>query len=859
MAVASPGDPSESPPVRPSHWAAVSRWLRDVWVRVRRHPVQNFTVISLVLVSVVAMAMALAALSPEVQTVPAAATVQDVLAALDQQRFDDARQLALDLRRNSWSEPAVVSTTAFVLGVVTAHDAAAQPNEHERRVFYLLAARYLEECRKREPPAGRQGICDLELGRCWFECGRYAEAVHDLEAALASCPEQAAEICERLAVAHMRTPAPNPQAALRYSQQFLADPKLAVSRRQDALLQQARILLDMGDADRARECLRQIPKDHPDYVDVMLLSGQLLLVEGDQLARAAEQDGSQLAAAQEKFATACQELKKAQSWPDLNSVATRRVHLLLGLARRRLGDDPGALAEFSLVGRAGYATPEGLAAGLEEAELQTKSGNVDAALEACHHVVQQVGSVHVFSNPWLALPDLKQRLEILCQLWRKAGRFESGVELARTARGILGDERSVELQIEAEVAWAQRLTQLAETRSQAERAALLADARAAWRRAGDARRDLARLRFATHAYPDALWAAAEDYRRGNAYPTAIRVLQKYMDHAERQKTPPALAALGACHLALNQPDTALKYLLECVEFHADDPYCYRARIAAADAYVELGKWDEAKAMLRQNLDQESLTPRSIEWRESLNRLGHILYQEGLEHEMQARLNGLHSSEPSVRNKGLKDLELAHAAFAEAERRLRESVNRVTPQSAEDLAEQTMQTRYLVAEAHRRLAVLPQMKSADVAIDSLRAALNRQVQQERNSALEHYSDLEKRLNDKQETIELSDLEQRILRNCYFAQADTLSDLGRYEEAVRAFQAATSRYQREPECLQAYLQIANCLRRLNRAPEARGTLEQAKVVLRQIPAAADFTRTTCHDRDEWTKVLEWLSTL
>ena len=57
----------------------------------------------------------------------------------------------------------------------------------------------------------------------------------------------------------------------------------------------------------------------------------------------------------------------------------------------------------------------------------------------------------------------------------------------------------------------------------------------------------------------------------------------------------------------------------------------------------------------------------------------------------------------------------------------------------------------------------------------------------------------------------------------------------------------------------MQIASCYRRLNRPQEARGTLEQARVVLQRIRPDADFTRATRLDRQQWTDLLAWLRTL
>ena len=147
----------------------------------------------------------------------------------------------------------------------------------------------------------------------------------------------------------------------------------------------------------------------------------------------------------------------------------------------------------------------------------------------------------------------------------------------------------------------------------------------------------------------------------------------------------------------------------------------------------------------------------------------------------------------------------------------------------------------------------------VTIETTRISLNRQIQQELQSALDEYSRLIETLGNEQETTGRSSIEQTILRNCYFGRADALFDLGRYEEAAGAYSAATNRYQHQPESLEAYVQIAACYRRLNRPGEARGTLEQARVVLQRLPADTDFTRTTRYDRNEWSQLLTWLASL
>ncbi len=100
---------------------------------------------------------------------------------------------------------------------------------------------------------------------------------------------------------------------------------------------------------------------------------------------------------------------------------------------------------------------------------------------------------------------------------------------------------------------------------------------------------------------------------------------------------------------------------------------------------------------------------------------------------------------------------------------------------------------------------------------------------------------------------------MLRNCYVALGDIEFDRGHYEAAINAFSAATNRYRDYPEVLEAYVQIANAYRRLNKPVEARATLEQARAVLARMKPDLNFTRSTNYTREQWSTRLDWISSL
>jgi len=230
----------------------------------------------------------------------------------------------------------------------------------------------------------------------------------------------------------------------------------------------------------------------------------------------------------------------------------------------------------------------------------------------------------------------------------------------------------------------------------------------------------------------------------------------------------------------------------------------------------------------------------------------VLYRHAVDLESKSRLAGVDRPDVESRRNGLAILEQANAAFEDALRTLNEAVERYPT------APQANEARFKIAESHRHSAKLPRKRRASVTIETSRAALDRQMQDQLQAAINGYSNLISRLSE-QPDAQLWPTEESILRNCYFGRADALFDLEKYDEAIQAYSAATNRYQHDPESLEAYVQIASCHRRQGRISEARGTLEQARVVLQRIRPDANFARTTRLARQDWIHLLEWLRTL
>ena len=840
------------------------RLVRDVWSHIRRNPVQNVTIILAVVTAIVGMGIGLRTLpAPTASSRQAAGTLAEALAAMDADDREKARSIAADLRLVDDLSPDEAGGPAYVLGVVMARDAEEEWNESERRIRFLLAARYLEEAKEAGFAPGRKEHGLFVLGKSLHDAKQYAQSLPILHEALASDFSRRTEILGLLADSYLRDTQPKYDKALEYNREFLADDALSFDDRYNALMTQGEIMFSRGEFANADATISAIPETSPHFGSVLLLKSRLLMREGDQLAKQ-RNDQPQAAQAIQLFEQTRELLGLAQVHNPTDSRLARQAQYLTGLTYRKTAplrptdaeesvDLQAALEQFGRTRRTHFDTAEGISASLEEAEIHQLLGDDDTAVKAFRRTLQFVAASPAYNNPWITPEEMKSRVEAAYTAYRDTAHFGNATQLAAAMSKVFSASHALQLQAEAREAAARKFAADAEDLplSQAER--LLVDSRTENRNAGALYAQLAKLRFASKSYPDDLWKCADNYLRGQDYGRAVRYLTQFLSTQNRAARPPALTALGEAMLALHEPEQALPYLTDCIQNYPRDPHSYRARVIAAQAQRELGNLGQARALLEANLEHESLTPSSIEWRESLFALGELLYLDGVEQETQSRLEGITSEQSAARRKALKHLELSQKSFYEAIARLDEAVQR------DPNARQAIEARYRIAESYRHAAKLPRRKLDNVTIDTTRKKLTEELNNQLKAAEEGYRELIAILNTKLERAELSGIEQRILRNCYFARADALYDMERYEDAIQAYSNATNRYQQEPESLEAYVQIANCHRRKSRPAEARGTLEQAKVILQRIRPDADFQQTTRYNRDEWGKILNWLGSL
>lgn len=739
------------------------------------------------------------------------------LEALDEGFYQSAREIA-DEYRTRPTPPDQLGWPAFILGTVASHE-ADEIWEQDKGATYLLAAKHLEEARDRGFPPERQGEGLYLLGRSLCLAGQMSAGRTQLLAAMRAAPELSTQINQLLATAWLQDSNPNYQEALRYNERYLADPQLLDEVREQGLLQRSQILFRLGDLAGCRKVLDQVAADSQLQSDVQITRAQVLMRE----AAAAQQDASlppdtASAQAAEQYQEAIKLLRGAQGRDTLDNPTSRRSMYLIGVCFHEMRDDRAALDQWQRTAALYPETPEAFAAGLQEAELLRTAARDNDALACFRRTLDSAGPQETFSNPWFSLDEVRQRVLTAYRQYIEAGKFVLALDLAAFSAFVLPRYRSSELVAETHRAWGQTLLRQAQKAALPEAENLLRDGRRHLRLAGAAYDRLAQARIITRNYPDDIWFSAESYLRGQDYERAAQLFQKYLAIEARARRPRALLGLAEALLALDRLKEAQAKLDECIEYYPRDAATYDARLMAAHVYQEQGQKQIAETQLLGILQGDDLTPQSKEWREALFALGKLLFEVDRFQDSIARLN--------------------------------EAVERYPE---DPLA---LESRYLIASAYRKLAdALSEKLTADVS-DRARTARREEIHGLVQKALVQYDLVLEALAERQQSMLLTPAEQVLFRNTLFARGTGLVELERYPEAIKNFSTATNRYLQSPEVLEAYVQIANCYRRMNKPLDARGTLEQAKVILNRLAENAPFAETTNRSRQEWAQYLDWL---
>jgi len=752
-------------------------------------------------------------LCPGRSQTPAVST-DEILAALDRGAVHEARGLA-ERAIAQWEmsavSPAIVS---LALGMATAQE-AEKAGLTAGRSLYLVSARYFEEALVQDLPEDRRAETVFRLGKSLHDAGQMPASRSALSEALKLAPQRGAEIRLLLAATHLREQVPHLAEALAENKLYLADDKLSASQRDEGIVQQAEILLAMGKAAECRAAAEKVPHDSKQHAAAAVLCGRALIYEAQALkAKGTSPDLERQAA--ERFRLATSTLREILDEDVLKNPAGRQATYLVGVYLLESGDGPGALGQFGRLRQCDPLAPEYLAAAYQEATLLRAAGrNREAAAGYCR-ALKAVGEAESYRNPWVSLEQLRHRVAEAYQSYLEKRDFALGLQLAQSAAGAFSPDRAFQMEAETYRAWGRDLIAQAEGLARERADALAREGRLQLRRASRLYQRLAKRRITTRYYPDDLWDSATCALEGRDFRSACRLFEEFLKQQPRSGLAQAMAGLGEAFLSLDRVDDAVAMFEKCIRQHPRDVAAIRARLLASQAFLEKGEPKSAERLLEENLNGESLTPASKEYRDSLLALGTLLHQG--------------------------------KRYEEAIRRLDEVVSRY------GASRQAIEARYLIADCHRQRATSEAGKLAQDLVEQSRAARARRMREGFTSALEGYRQTQQTLLKCQETVELAPAEKLMLRNCYFFTGGMLMELGQYEAAVKAYALATSRYPNLPETLEALVQMARGFRAVNKPSEARGAIEQAKLLLARMPPQTSFQETGNYSRTQWSELLE-----
>ncbi|MCG8447959.1 MAG: tetratricopeptide repeat protein [Pirellulales bacterium] len=730
------------------------------------------------------------------------------LYALDVQQYDKAKDIVAQMRRRS-DRRNDLGGALFVLGAVKAHQSESEWSADRRRAMYLMAARYLQKSLVLGIPAARETQARYLLGLSLIRGNQPQSGIAELLSVLQEENISKYDVHRLLTDAYQALPTPDWEAALEHNRILLSDETLGKADRAEALLTQVEILGKQGHIDEALQQLDAAEALGLQRVRIKSLAGQLAL----QSALNYPPKGPQRLALIDQALANFDEAKRLDPH---NGELLRQIAYWIGNCHEAQGDTQAALKAYDRLSKQHGNTAETLAATLAKANLDQILGNAEQALAGYRLVLETVGEPVTYVNRLLPFAELKKRLEQAHSFFVEAGQFEHSIALVDQFQPVFDLIEVAQLRGRTHERWGRNLLQRASEMQGSSAPELVKQGRYHLRAAGSAYESLAPLRFATRDFTDDLWRAAENYFQGHSFTHASRVLAEFLHYEAERHQAMALLRLGQSLLAIGQTKKAAATLEECLELYPRNSVVFQARLDCFQAHLQNGNYEAAKELLLTNLNGGSLKPKSPEWRDSLFALGEFYHNQG--------------------------------AYTDAIKTLDEAVRRYPE------APQTLMARYTLARSYHNASKKP-AEIARTARTENKRQKNRKIRDSNlEQALQNYRDVQRWITVRGHN---SELEDALLRNCSMMQGAVLFQLKRFPEARKAYANISTLHADEPFVMESFIHVANCWRRLDQPVQARGTLEQAKLVLQRFPKDTDFQLATNFNRDEWKLLLNELS--
>jgi tetratricopeptide (TPR) repeat protein len=748
------------------------------------------------------------------------------LLRLDEGKNFQARELAKQLEEIDYHDPNFAGGTEFVLGIVAFREADGL-DETAREQRYILAAAYLREAEQRAIIDPRKPEWAYALGVSLYRVGSALEARPLLEEAVESYAPGRTESSLLLADIYLYRKEPQVlQHALELNTTVIETLGLSTADLDRAYLQRAQILIALARHSEAEQSLSHVSDRTTGNHGSMVLRSQTYIADG-------------------KYQEALQLLEPVAKDAGLQQTYPRQAAYLMGVCAQKLGDPDAAIRYFERTAQVYERSHEALASCLWAGDLLREQGRDEEALEQYGQALRMVRRPESFRNRWLDIEAFRQAILTAWNDWITKQRFAEAIALSELMSPLFPRDQAYEFAARANQRWAEHLQAESEKLPNSQQLKWKEDLERRWIQSGQAYARLAQARKAAPDYPDAIWLSAEHFFKGHDFQKAVEEYTRFIETGKAKSLALAQVQRGRSLLNLGDTDAALEQFQQVVAQFPTDHASFEARYLVGVCHLQRRELDLAEKVWRSVLSWPDLSPKALEWQQSLFALGRLLYETG-----DAQLREAELLENQERT---GEAEIARSAafgrWSEAIASLDQYLQRY-PDAAS-----RYEARYMLAMAWQKSAVALERRFQVAETDNARIDLRSKIVARQEHALENFGQLQTDLRLLFEEDRLDELGQTMLRNCYFDLARTCFELGKYEEAISAYSSAANRYPLRSETLTAYVQMSNCYTRLGKAAESRSMLEQARIILKQIPDSAFQSPTTTMNRADWEHWLTW----
>lgn len=750
---------------------------------------------------------------------------------LDDGRWELAEQLTKDLE--PYVDPEADTQWLYVKGVSIVVRAADEIDSYQNHLKLYEAIDLLEKSRELGFPLGYRGKGNYHLGVCLYHTYQWPQAIERLNESMIDYPQGRGEALKMIFSGRLRQPSDHLQAAHEALDRWRGMPGLSALEIDQTYIAHARLELARKQPAQCFDWLNKIQPNSSQYAEAQQWQA-IALIELSKQSRDSKQRDQHLSEAQAI-------LKRLVVSADTPKDIRRQSFFLSGQVLRYQGRLTEAISVLSGARQQNPLSAEAITAALEEAEVLLQLKRFSEVIVSTRHLFTGIKDIRFFNEYWVSKDELRTRLMDIGNGLRELEQYPLALELADQLRIVFPPIHALRLQSSTLAKWAAVL--------EAEAAAgTVEPARSAemFNHAAQRYEQLSMQELQSKDYLNLIWTAAQCYHKANQLDQANRMLETYLQYESRTKRARGYLALGRNYATKGQWKSSLEILQRCIRDYPQHPSSYEARYLAARGLAESGDIDAAIEMLQSNLWDHDLSPESPVWRDSFVELGTLIFQRAHQ-----KLYEVQSIPDKTWEKSKEGFEISYQDFIQAANQLGEAVKRYPKHPP------IYQAHYLLARSYQLAAETPRQASSLNATLSTQA--RRKLRIEENELLEkaaiEYRRLHQSISALAESTSTSAIDEAILRNAHFGEADVLHQLSRFDEAIESYRLAAAKFPNQPETLEALVQIAECHRKMGRDTEARKAIRQAESVLQRIPAELDskFVSVTRGDRSHWQKML------